>query len=80
MSDIRKELDEVIVELEKKGLTPDIEPIKFHTRGLGDVVESVLVKFGITQEKYKSWFSLEECDCTKRKEWLNKFFSWQTKR
>ncbi len=71
------DLDLVISELEKMGVKSNIDPVKFHTRGLGDIVESVLYRFGITQERYKEWFNLEECDCTKRKEWLNNFFSWQ---
>ncbi|NBT49607.1 MAG: hypothetical protein EBT07_17700 [Actinobacteria bacterium] len=76
MNDIRNELDKVIDDLEKKGITSDIDK---QTRGLGDVVESVLTKFGITEQRYKEWFSLEECNCTRRKEWLNNFFSWQKK-
>lgn len=77
MEDIRDEIDRVINDLEKKGLTPNIDRVGFQTRGLGDVVESTLAKFGITQQRYKEWFNLEECDCTRRKEWLNNFFSWQ---
>jgi hypothetical protein len=50
------------------------------TTGLGDVLESTLTKFGITQERYKSWFGLEECGCTERKKWLNGLFSWHTKK
>ena len=76
MNDIRNELDKVIDDLEKKGITSDIDK---QTRGLGDVVESVLTKFGITEQRYKEWFSLEEWNCTRRKEWLNNFFSWQKK-
>lgn len=74
---IEDELDNVISELESKGISPFIDRTKFQTRGLGDIVESTLNKFGITQERYKEWFNLEECDCVKRKEWLNNFFSWQ---
>jgi hypothetical protein len=48
--------------------------------GLGDVIELTLNKFGITQERYKSWFGLEECDCEERKQWLNGLFSWYTKK
>jgi len=76
---VEDELDSIISELESKGLTHDIDRVNFQTRGLGDVVESVLTKFGITQERYKEWFDIEECDCTKRKIWLNNFFSWQVK-
>jgi hypothetical protein len=45
--------------------------------GLGDVVESVLTNMGITQERFKEWFSLKECNCNKRKQWLNNLFSWK---
>ncbi len=76
---IEDELDNIISELESKGITSDIDRVKFQTSGLGNVVESVLNKFGITQERYKQWFNLEECNCTKRKEWLNNFFSWQVR-
>ena len=65
MSDIRKEMNEVISELEKRGI--DVNSHMSDTRGLGDVVEDVLKTFGVTQERFKSWFNLKECNCTKRK-------------
>ena len=72
---IKKEMEPVIEELEKRGIT-------FNTRedeytGLGDVLESTLSSFGITEEKFKSWFNLKECNCNKRKKWLNNLFSWR---
>ena len=75
MSDVRKEMDDVIKELEIKGINKDS-----HTEdmvGLGDVVEEVLTKFGVTQERFKEWFNLKECNCSKRKAWLNSLFSWK---
>ena len=45
--------------------------------GLGDVVEGVLIRFGVTEERFKKWFNLRECNCSKRKQWLNKIFSWK---
>tara|TARA_B100000676_G_scaffold278805_1_gene301570 strand:+ start:1279 stop:1605 length:327 start_codon:yes stop_codon:yes gene_type:complete len=74
---IKSEMDDVINELEKKG-------VSFNTRdeefvGLGDVVESTLNTFGITQERFKAWFNLKECNCNKRKKWLNNLFSWKKK-
>ena len=53
-NNIKGEMDDVIEALEKKG-------ISFNTReeeytGLGDVVENALNTFGITQERFKSWF------------------------
>ncbi len=76
-NNIKGEMDDVIEALEKKG-------INFNTReeeytGLGDVVENVLNTFGVTQERFKAWFNLKECNCNKRKKWLNNLFSWKKK-
>jgi hypothetical protein len=80
MSDTRQEMDRVINELQAKGIDPTISKEELERRGLGDVVESTLTKFGITQERYKEWFGLQECNCTARKKWLNNFFSWNVKK
>ena len=79
MSDVRTEMDQVINELESQGINFDTTNQDLQTRGLGDVVESTLTKFGITQERYKQWFGLQECNCTKRKKYLNGLFSWTVK-
>jgi len=47
--------------------------------GLGDLVECLLNKIGITEERVKKWFNLEDCTCTNRKDWLNKLWSWKNK-
>lgn len=71
---IKKEMNQVISELEKQGIKyKDNEDMT----GLGDVVEGVLTSMGITQERFKEWFNLQECNCTKRKKWLNNLFSWK---
>jgi hypothetical protein len=70
----------VINELEKKGIDFNTTQEDLQTRGLGDVVEGVLNKFGVTQERYKEWFGLQECNCTKRKKYLNGLFSWNVKK
>lgn len=72
---IKNEMDEVINQLEKKGI--NVNSHKGDTTGLGDVVESVLVSIGVTEEKFKQWFNLKECNCGKRKKWLNNLFSWK---
>jgi len=76
MSDIQREMDGVIQELEKRGID-----MNSHTNpemiGLGDVIEDVLKSFGITQERFKQWFGLQECGCSRRKAWLNRIFSWK---
>lgn len=77
MSDVRKEMNQVISELEKRGI--DVNSHRGDMKGLGDVVEDVLKTFGITEARFKSWFNLKECGCTKRKKWLNGLFSWKAK-
>ena len=72
--DIKNEMDEVINQLEKRGVQYNQGD---DMTGLGDVVESVLTNMGITQERFKEWFNLKECNCTKRKKWLNNLFSWK---
>lgn len=77
MSDIRTEINDVIVELESRGIHVNSHVLDTDTRGLGDVVEDVLKKFGITEERFKEWFGLKECGCSKRKKWLNGLFKWK---
>ena len=73
----RAEMDTVIKDLEAKGVTHNTK--EGEITGLGDVVESTLQKFGITEERFKEWFNLEECNCSKRKKFLNSVFSWKKK-
>lgn len=72
---IAKEMDEVIKNLEAQNISLDV----VEETGLGDLVENVLSKFGVTEEKFKSWFNLKECGCSKRKKYLNKLLSWKKK-
>ena len=74
---IKRELDPVISELEELGIDPEITDEELQKIGLGDIVEGVLTKWGITQERYKSWMGLQECKCSNRKMWLNNFLSWK---
>jgi hypothetical protein len=73
---IRQEMDSVIKELEKMGINQNAHKNKDVT-GLGDVVESVLKSVGITEERFRAWFNLKECNCSKRKAYLNNLFSWK---
>ena len=73
---IRVEMDEAIAKLESMGINPNSHKDN-DTTGLGDVVESVLQSFGITEERFKKWFNLKECGCSKRKKYLNNLFSWK---
>jgi hypothetical protein len=76
MPDVRQEMDQVIHELEKKGINMNSH-VDSSVVGLGDVVENVLKTFGITEERFKEWFNLQECGCSRRKAWLNRIFSWK---
>lgn len=67
------EMDKVIKELEEQGVNVDATEMT----GLGDLVEAALTKFGVTEERFKNWFNLRECNCSKRKAWLNKVFRWR---
>ena len=70
MSD-NDDIDKVIHDLEQQGV--DLNNYR-EMEGLGDLVESALKKVGITEDRFKSWFNLKECNCTKSKKWLNKIF------
>ena len=73
-NEIQQEMEPVIKALKKKGIKHNDD---YDIVGLGDVVESVLTNMGITQERFKEWFNLKECNCNKRKKWLNNLFSWK---
>ena len=77
MSEVKNELDQAIQELERRGIDPSRHLTSEDTKGLGDVVEEVVTSVGITQERFKQWFGLKECNCTKRKKYLNGLFSWK---
>lgn len=85
--EIKADMQPVLEELKKRGLNYNsnqfletVNATEEQMRGLGDVVEDVLTKFGITQERFKKWMGLKECNCTERKKWLNNLFSWHVKR
>lgn len=74
-NDIKNEMQPVIDELKKHGITHNSK--EHEINGLGDLVEATLKKFGVTEERFKRWFNLKECNCTERKKFLNNLFSWR---
>ncbi len=72
---IQKEMQPVIDELKKQGIKHNSSENEIV--GLGDVVEQTLNQFGVTEERFKQWFGLKECNCKERKKWLNNLFSWR---
>jgi len=75
--EIKDDMTPIIEELERQGVSFNSKEEEF--TGLGDVLESTLQSFGITEDRFKAWFSLQECNCAKRKKWLNNLFSWRKK-
>ena len=74
---IKEEMNPVIEELKKQGISIDCHTRDPDLTGLGDVVEGVLQSFGVTEERFKQWFNLKECNCKERKKWLNNLLSWK---
>jgi hypothetical protein len=72
---IKQEMQPVIDSLKEQGLTHN--STEQEIVGLGDVLESTLNKFGVTEERFKAWFGLRECSCKERKKFLNNLFSWR---
>ena len=73
--ELKQEIQPVIDDLKKKRVK--FNSTESEVAGLGDLVESTLQSFGITEERFKSWFNLKECNCNERKKWLNNLFSWK---
>jgi hypothetical protein len=72
---IQDEMQPVIDALKEKGITHNTKENEL--TGLGDVLESTLQTFGVTEERFKAWFGLKECSCNERKKFLNNLFSWR---
>lgn len=72
---IKKEMQPVIDALKEQGVSHNTKDHEM--TGLGDVVEATLNRFGVTEERFKYWFNLKECNCKERKKWLNNLFSWR---
>jgi len=71
-------MNKVISELEKKGVRVNSYRKPGDNEGLGDIVEETLTSLGITEQRFKNFFGLKECNCSKRKKWLNGLFSWHS--
>lgn len=67
------EMDTVFEDLRKQDINEQTED----REGLGDIVESTLNRFGITEERFKDWFNLKQCNCNARKKFLNRVKLWK---
>tara|TARA_R110000751_G_scaffold62528_1_gene129379 strand:- start:1071 stop:1532 length:462 start_codon:yes stop_codon:yes gene_type:complete len=73
ITELSNSADLAIEDLKKEGIDLDKENA---SAGLGDTIEKVLSKFGITQEKIERIAKMKGCGCSKRKQWFNKIFSY----
>lgn len=73
--DVEKELDEVVQEIKKEGI--DLDNYESKSEGLGDTLEKIFTKFGVTEERIKKYIGLEDCGCEERKKFLNRIFPYR---
>ncbi len=79
MEDVKQKLDEVVKHLE------EVEDIKLENfqhkdpEGLGDTLERVFAKFGITEDFISKAAGIGGCGCQKRKKFLNTIFPYRNK-
>jgi len=52
-------------------------PCKSEMKGLGDLVCAALTFFGVTEERWKKWWGLDDCGCKSRRKWLNRIISFR---
>ena len=72
---VGKQFDLAVEELKEEGLSLE----DAHSEGLGDTIEKVLSKFGITTKLVENLAGITKCRCKERKKWLNKIFPYRKK-
>lgn len=70
----KHKVDRAIIEMQREGISMESD---LKSKGLGDTVEKILGKMGITESILKKAFKVKDCGCNDRKEWLNKIFSYK---
>ena len=70
-------LDELIKGVAEEGVNLN----NYHAKqeGLGDLVDNVLSKLGITEETVEKWSGIRGCGCSNRKKFLNKILPFRKK-
>jgi len=56
------------------------EEMESSSEGLGDTIENVLSKFGITKKLMENVAGIGGCRCDERKKWLNRIFPYGKKK
>jgi hypothetical protein len=76
---LARDADSAIGEMKNVGVLDANGEIDASSEGLGDTIEKVLSKFGITDEKISRILDMSGCGCSERKSWFNKIFSYKNK-
>jgi len=77
--ELQKKVDEVVAHLEKE---EDIRLDNFQNKdstGLGDTLQKVFAKFGLTEENIQKASGMRWCGCHKRRQFLNRIFPYRQK-
>lgn len=71
-------IDEVVAHLEAE---EDVRLDNFHQKseGLGDTLQKVFSKFGLTEENIEEAAGIGGCGCQKRRQFLNRIFPYRKK-
>ena len=79
MKNSQKQLDEVVSKIEEEGV--NLENYEEKKEGLGDLINGVLSKLGITEETVTKWSGLDKggCGCDKKQQFLNKVLPFRKK-
>jgi len=78
MSEVEKQLDDVISHLEKEENITLENHATHEPEGVGDTLHNVFSKFGITEERISEFFGLTQgCGCNKRRQFLNRIFPYR---
>lgn len=74
-----QQLDEVIAHLENEEDVRLENHVHKDPEGLGDTLEKVFSKFGITESWISDAMGIGGCGCSKRKKFLNQIFPYRKK-
>ena len=77
VSNTHAEIDEVMNEVEKEGVT--LDNYTENKEGLGDLIGNVMSKLGVTEEKIQKWSNIGGCGCSARRQFLNKIMPFRKK-
>ena len=72
---LQQDGERIVDELQSQGVT-----LETKMDGLGDLVHATLKTLGITEERFKKILGVDECNCNKRRAFLNKLLPFKNQR